>query len=105
VSTNSNTRLALATGDVEVVAARFDHRRRAGLRRWPSPATAGLVDLHMTSSVLLTIGASLTAGLLAVVALAIAPTIWTLVLAGVVLVAGAGAVAAAVTRATAQEDA
>jgi hypothetical protein len=58
----------------------------------------------MTSSVLLTIAASLTAGLLAIVALAIAPTIWTLVLAGVVLAAGAGAVATAVTRATAQED-
>jgi hypothetical protein len=68
-------------------------------------SAAGLVALHMTSSVLLTIAASLTAGLLAVVALAIAPTIWTLVLAGVVLVAGAGAVAAAVTRTTAQEDA
>jgi hypothetical protein len=58
VSANSNTRLALATGDVQLVAARLDHRRRARLRRSPSPATAGLVDLHMTSSVLLTIAAS-----------------------------------------------
>jgi hypothetical protein len=32
--------------------------------------------------------ASVTAGLLAVVALAIAPRIWTLVLAGIVVVAG-----------------
>ena len=57
------------------------------------------------SSVVLTIATSLTAGLLAVVALAIAPTTWTLVLAGVVVVVGAGAVAAAVTHAAAQEDA
>jgi hypothetical protein len=56
------------------------------------------------SSAVLTIATSLTAGLLAIVALAIAPTIWTLVLAGVVVVAGAGAVVAALLRAAAQED-
>jgi hypothetical protein len=55
----------------------------------------------MTSSVLLTIA---TFVLLAVVALAIALTIWTIVLAGGVLVARARAVAAAVTRATTRED-
>jgi hypothetical protein len=47
------------------------------------------------------IAMSLTAGLLAVVALAIAPTIWTLVHAGVVV---AGAMATAVPRVSAHED-
>jgi hypothetical protein len=56
------------------------------------------------TGVLLTILASLAAALLAVVALAMAPTTWMLVLAGVVVVAGVGAVGVAVMRAVAQED-
>jgi hypothetical protein len=64
----------------------------------------GLVDPCVPGSVVLTIATSLAGGLLAVVELAIAPTTWVLVVAGLTLVAGAAAVATAVTRAMFEAD-
>jgi hypothetical protein len=63
-----------------------------------------LVDLCVPGSVVLTIATSLAGGLLAVVELVIAPTTWVLVVAGLTLVAGAAAVATAVTRAMSEAD-
>jgi hypothetical protein len=63
-----------------------------------------LVNPCVPGSVVLTIATSLVGGLLAVVGLAIAPTTGVLVVAGLTLVAGAAAVATAVTRAMSEAD-